>query len=227
MALNDSQRAAIRGKFEAFVRRRLAGATRLDVTELRPNPFLVDILIRGLGFDRAEQVATFIVNQRFERGAVTSMGTTLQDVARIVAGPESGSGTDGADLEVHRDGVRYFVQVKSGPVTINKDIASEISRDLNSARQRYGGNSVAILGVCYGTDLEVNPIGRGILTERGVRILAGAEFWDFLSNDKGTMDEIQSIARETAQSTAGVLTEALRRQVDALTPIIREQQGLP
>lgn len=227
MALNDSQRDAIRQRFEAFVRSRLRGANKLDAAALRPNPFLVDILIRGLGFDRAEQVATFLVNQRFERGAVTSMGTTLQHVARIVAGPESGSGTGGADLEVHRAGIRYFVQVKSGPVTINKDIASEISRDLNSARQRYGGNSVAVLGICYGTNEEVNPIGRGILQERGISILAGVAFWEFLSGEAGTMDEIQAIARETAQSTAGALTAALKAQVDALTPVIRTQQGLP
>lgn len=227
MALTPDQRAAVHDSFRRFVQRRSRAASSLDVAELRPNPFLLELLIRGLGFQKAEQVAAFIVNQRFERGAVTSMGTTLQEICRLVAGPDSGSGTGGADLEIHRDSTRYFVQIKSGPVTVNRDIATQIASELNSARSRYGAGAVAILGICYGTTAELNPIAKAVLDDRGISVLVGTDFWDFLGDSTGVMGEVQEIARQTAREAAASLTSTIQQQIAVLTPIIREQQGLP
>ena len=51
--------------------------------------------------------------QRLERGSVTAFGSTLQAIAKDIAG--HATGVAGADIMLQRDGRRYYIQVKSGP----------------------------------------------------------------------------------------------------------------
>lgn len=212
MPLSDEQRERIAVEFRAFVRRRIAGIEELKPENFRPNPFLAAVL-------GPELMASFPVNQRFERGVVTSFGTTLQNVARIVAGPRSGSGTGGADLEMQDNGNRYFVQIKSGPNTASGDIADAISDKLNSARARYGRGAVGVLGLCFGTLDEVHPIARKAFESHGIAIWAGKEFWKIISGgDEMMLEQVLAIA-ETVGEDSSQLHEAFRLKIDELSPI--------
>jgi hypothetical protein len=220
--LSDEQRSEVSRQFRNFLMRRVVAARKMDFEQLQPNPFLIELLVQGLGFTTADQVARFLVSQRFERSAVTAMGKTLQNIARVVAGPQSGSGVEGADLEIHRDGVRFFFQVKSGPLTINRDIANRISARLNTARRIYERTSVAVLGICYGAAAQVNPIARNILDDHGISIYAGEEFWTFISDgDSDVMGEIQSIARSTIRERSDSVSDALDGKIHEMVPLVR------
>jgi hypothetical protein len=123
------------------------------------------------------------------------MGSALQRVARNIAG--QGTGVAGADIEKMRDGRRYFIQVKSGPDTANKDIAQNIAALLNSARARDPG-AVCLLGVCYGRPDQISGIAHREMESRGVGLLVGREFWEFIGDDPGTMGEVLELAAEAA-----------------------------
>ena len=203
MTLSDTQRAAIRKEFEAFLRRRIAAVSSRIPDSDELNPFLTAVLGPRL-------MADMRVHQAFERGVVTSFGGTLQRVARIVAGQASGSGTGGADLEMTEHERRYFVQIKSGPKTANKDIAEKISDKLNSARARYGAGATGVLGVCFGTLDQVNPIARPEFENRGIEIWIGRDFWTRISQgEASTYDEILDLASE-----ASVVGSDLQRVFD-------------
>ncbi len=228
--LSDEQAAEIEDQFRGFARRSVTNLRKLSASSLTPNPFLIELLIRGLGYQTAEQVAWFMVNQRFERSIVTSMGTTFQRVAHIVAG-EIGSGTAGADMEIQRNDVHYFVQIKSGPVTANQDIAEQISSKLQSARRRYGANAlgttaIVVLGICYGT--QAGDIPRRVLQERGVEIMVGENFWTFLSGgDPTTMTAVRTIARRAIIPATGAVADILSEKVRLVIPMVQAEYGLP
>lgn len=218
MPLTDGQREAIRGAFDDFIDSRIAQVGRFAVSELNQNPLLAAVY-------GPELMAEFMIHQRFERSTVTSFGFTLQKVARIVAGTESASGTGGADLEVTLGGTRYFVQVKTGPSTANKDIADSISTKLNSARARFGAGAAGALGVCFGTLDAVHPIARKEFESRGIALWVGASFWEIIGGgDPDTLHSVLGIATESATRAAGLraafelkaveLAKDIRKRVD-------------
>jgi predicted RecB family endonuclease len=57
----------------------------------------------------------WLVSQRLERGAVTSFGSALQEVAKVFS---EGTGVEGADVLKTKGGTHYHIQVKSGPNTV-------------------------------------------------------------------------------------------------------------
>ena len=196
MALSDAQRAAIRTEFAAFLRRRIDAARSRVASDDDVNPFLTAVLGPRL-------MADMRVHQTFERGVVTSFGGTLQKIARLVAGPGSGSGTGGADLELTTGGHHYFVQIKSGPKTVNKDIAEAISANLNSARARYDAGAVGVLGVCFGTLAQLNKIARPELERRGIEVWIGRDFWTQVGHgDESTYDQLLEIAAQASVAGA-------------------------
>jgi hypothetical protein len=123
------------------------------------------------------------------------MGTALQTVAKVIAG--QGSGVAGADIEKVRDGRRYFIQIKSGPDTANKDIAQNIATLLNSARAR-DPEAICLLGVCYGRPDQISGIAHREMQTRGVGLLIGREFWEFIGDGPGTMADVLELAGEAA-----------------------------
>jgi len=218
MALSEEKRVAIRAAFDDFIDSRIAQVGSFAASELNQNPLLAAVY-------GPELMAEFMIHQRFERSTVTSFGFTLQRVARIVAGEESASGTGGADLEVTVAGTRYFVQVKTGPSTANKDIADAISTKLNSARARFGAGAAGALGVCFGTLSDVHPIARKEFESRGIALWVGASFWEIISGgDPDTLQAVLGIAAESSTRAVGLrsafeskaveLAKDIKKQVD-------------
>ena len=59
-----------------------------------------------------ETLLRYRLAQRVERGSVTAFGTTLQAIAKDIAG--HATGVAGADIMLVRDNRHYSIQVKSG-----------------------------------------------------------------------------------------------------------------
>lgn len=195
MALSDEQRREILDIFEKFVAQRAKNLSKLKLDDLKFNVVALRASAKMLDFETAVDLLRYRVAQHVERGSVTAMGTALQKVAKIIAG--AGSGVEGADIEVVKGGHRYFVQIKSGPDTANKDIAQNIATLLNSARLRDPEAS-CVLGVCYARPDQISGIAKGELQSRGVALKVGREFWEFISGDTDCMAEIMELAREGA-----------------------------
>ena len=200
MPLTEDQRARIAEIFARFLEKRVQNLQALTLEDLKFNVVALRVSAEMLEFSTPLDLMRYRLAQHLERGAVTAMGTALQAVAREIAG--SGSGVAGADIEVtDESGHRYFVQVKSGPDTANKDIAQNIGMLLNSARARDQKAS-CVLGVCYARPEQISVIAKAELVSRGVALKVGREFWEFISGDPDCLDELLELAGERASGGA-------------------------
>ncbi len=192
MPINSHQRDEIKRIFTEFLRRRIRAIRRLRLRDLDINPFVLRLYSQQLGLSDSESIVRWLVQQRLERGTVTALGTALQRVARVFS---EGTGVEGADIMKTKDGRHYYIQVKSGPNTVPKDMARRISELLHSAQRRNAG-SVALFAMCYGSPDRVSSIVRKYVE---VEWIIGKEFWEFISDDPNCLDEIYTIATEVSQ----------------------------
>ena len=197
MPLSSDKRDKVRRIFEDFLRARAKTIRRLKIQHLNVNPFLIRLLARELNLNDSKSIVTWLVQQRLERGTVTSFGNALQEAAKVFS---EGSGVEGADILKTKKGTHYHIQIKSGPNTIPKDLGVRISQLLRSAQRRNRG-SVALYGMCYGSKEQVSGVVRKYVKEEGgVDWLSGREFWEFISDDPACIDEIYEIAEEVSKT---------------------------
>ncbi|MDX6510558.1 MAG: hypothetical protein QOE36_62 [Gaiellaceae bacterium] len=226
MPLTQDQRKRIATIFARFLDARVKNLQSLTLGDLKFNVVALRVSAEMLEFATPLDLMRYRLAQHLERGAVTAMGTALQAVARELAG--SGTGVAGADIEVtDQSGHRYFVQVKSGPDTANKDIAQNIGALLNSARARDPTAS-CVLGVCYARPEQISGIAKAELVSRGVALKVGREFWEFISGDPNCLDELLELAGEAASggTSGGVrFAELVEAKVEKLAAAFEARYG--
>ncbi len=194
--LAPEQRDSVLSILRAFLAQRLANLEKLSLSNITFNVLALRASTALFELNDAEALLRYRLTQRLERGWVTALGTALQAIARQVGG--GGTGVEGADLMVVRNDRTHYLQMKSGPEGLNKDIAQNIASQLNSARARDPG-SVCSVAVCYGRIDQIQPMVRAELENRGIGLLVGREFWEFLSGDPACMDELLELARAAAE----------------------------
>lgn len=199
MPLTSDQRERARHQFDRFLQRRVENLEQLTLSHLKFNVVLTRVTATMLELETPEAILRARLAQHLERGSVTAFGTTLQSIAKDIAG--EATGVAGADIMLTRDGRHYYIQVKSGPDTANQDIAQNISTLLNAARAR-DPEAICFLGVCYARPDQISPIVRGQLEQRGVGLKVGREFWEFISGDPGCLDELLELSSASADEAA-------------------------
>lgn len=225
MPLTSDQRVRIQKTFAAFLAARSRNLDKLSLDHLKFNVVALRTSAKILDFNSPLDLMTSRLAQHVERGASTAMGTALQAVAKEITG--SGTGVAGADIEVTRDGQRYYVQVKSGPDTANKDIAQNIGTLLNSARAR-DPSAACVLGVCYARPEQISSIAKKELVARGVGLKVGREFWEFISGDPNCMAEVLELAGAAAdEPLAGgeSFADRVERKTEELTAVFESRYG--
>jgi hypothetical protein len=182
----------IRKQLQAIADRRLKALDNIKIENLDFNPFLLKLLC----LNSAREIAEFMVSQRTERSVVTSYGTRIQKIAQIIS--KRGTGVEGADICKEKRGARYYIQVKSGPNTPDKDIMQQINTLLHSAMRRNSG-SVALLGMTYGKRERVSSI---IQRYSQIDWLIGKEFWSFISDNPRFALELFDIITDISENYA-------------------------
>lgn len=197
MPIDVEKRNQIEQIFKKFLLNRVKTVRKLKMLDLDVNPFLIRILSYELGLGNAEAIVRWLVNQRLERGSVTSFGLALQDAAKVFS---EGTGVEGADILKTKRGKHHHIQVKSGPNTVPKDLGVRIAQLLRSAQRRNRG-SLALYGMCYGNKAQVSSIVRKYVQEEGgVDWISGKEFWKFISDDPHCLEQIYEIAAEVGKT---------------------------
>ncbi|RME31747.1 MAG: hypothetical protein D6793_11915 [Thermoflexia bacterium] len=110
--LPEDKRRQIQQIFENFLRERARAIRRLRIEDLDVNPFLIRLLSKELGLQDARSIVRWLVNQRLERGTVTSFGLALQKAAQVFS---EGTGVEGADILKTREGRHYYIQREKRP----------------------------------------------------------------------------------------------------------------
>ena len=219
--MNSEQADRVREAFVDFLRDRAGKLRQLKLRDIDFNPFLIRLYSgpHALGLTDAKDIIAWRMAQRMERGTVTSLGTAFQKAAAAFA---DRTGVEGSDLvKIKRAGTRtqtYYIQLKSGPNTVPKDLAV-VTRQLLERARDFNRGSVPIYATAYGTKDQISGVVRGYVERQGIRVIAGREFWEFISDDPRCIDEVYAIAAEVArdfrdergQSLAEVLKETEAR----------------
>ncbi len=220
MPLDAEKRNQIKQIFEGFIHDRAQTIRRLKIEDLNINPFLIRILAHEMGLNDARSIIKWLVIQRSMTGANTSMGFRLQKIATLFS---EGTGAEGADIQKTKDGRRYYIQIKSGPSTMDKDAVQHISALLTSVQRRNRG-SVAMIGMCYGTREQVMST---VKKYSDVDWLIGSEFWEFISDDPTCLDEIYAIAGEVGRTFRDAHGQRLSEILeDKIVELAREFESL-
>lgn len=101
--MRDECLPLIKEEFKAIMDSRFNALKKINLANLNFNPFL----LRLLNLDSPRQIAEFMVSQRVERGTVTSFGTRIQKIAKIIT--TRGTGVEGADISLEKGGRRYYI----------------------------------------------------------------------------------------------------------------------
>lgn len=145
-----------------------------------------------MGLKDARSIVHFLLSERFERGAVTSAGDVFQKLASVFCEP---TGVEGADLMKRKEGRYYYIQVKAGPNTVDKDACIKLSSDLRKAQRRHPG-AITVFGMAYGSEEQISSIVRSYL-DVDMKLI-GKDFWAFISDDPDCLQELYEIAGEVA-----------------------------
>lgn len=218
--MDDKKKEAIKKELKGIAEKKFKTLQKINVGKIDLNPYL----LRLLSLNTAQEIAEFIVSQRIERSVVTSYGSRIQTIARILA-DEGGTGVEGADICKVREGKRHYIQIKSGPNTPNKDITKMINSLMAGATRRNHG-SIALLGITYSTRENVSNI---IRQYSQIDWLIGREFWTFIGDNPATAHEIFNIIKEVSDTpkTEGSETYSslLGRKVGEIASQLRERYG--
>lgn len=233
MPLTQQQQSEVEAIFTKMASKAFSRLKDLSLSAHAINPFIAVLVART-----PEGLAEFIVNQRVERGLVTSLGTQLQKIARLVGSVMHSSGVAGADLEgMHNELKRHvLMQVKSGPDTVNLDIAKQIGVNLNQAERRIKAGGLPqqwsvekMLGMCYGQLRHRNGFVLR-LGDDGVDVSKiGRDFWGFITDDPNLYRELFNSALDVAltykNSSGKTLAQAIADAKSSLTAEIEDKYG--
>lgn len=165
-----------------FHRRRLENLSSLKLQKIltRKNPYL----FKAKNILLYQDFVKLLLDAHLSSQEETIFGDFLEGLAifinnQILGGQKSG--IQGIDLEFSKDGVRYLVDIKSGPHWGNSNQIKKMKDNFKKAkiviRQRNPTISVvAVNGCCYGKD---NKPDKGDYYK-----FCGQQFWEFISGNE-------------------------------------------
>lgn len=170
--------------------KRLAKVKKLKLKEvlLRKNPYL----FKAKNVLYPDDLIKLILDATFSSGEEATFGNFLEGLALFICEKVYGgrkSSTKGLDIEFERDGIRYFIALKSGPNWGNSSQIEKMANHFTTAKKTLAtGNSkipsVFVNGCCYGK----------IATDTGDKgdylKLCGQDFWELISGNSNLYIEI-------------------------------------
>lgn len=203
----------IKSILQKFLKNVFKNLKNLTLEKLTPNPLLMKLVGEVAELRTPRDIVNYLLNARIERSTSTSFGSTVQKIATAFG---TTSGVEGADFEISRDinrngvPIKWHIQLKSGPSTVNKDICLQTSRELRSAVRRAPG-SAGLLGITYGKAERVSSITLNYLD---FDFKAGREFWEFISGDPECYKKLWLITIEVAESYTDKSGKTLKQLID-------------
>ena len=164
-AVLDSQHGKGRrdqGSLRRFITRAGEIIGELTAERMIAESAINPILAKSLGFRDFESLSKFYVYQRIGRSLVTSFGTRMEKLVKIIIDGDKG---EWWDVVKETGRVNYYVSVKSGPRDMNKDQTVEFSRKAKQAMEE-DGKAHPFIAMGYGK--EAWPIITNTLGKEGL-----------------------------------------------------------
>jgi predicted GIY-YIG superfamily endonuclease len=185
----------------------------LDKVLKRKNPYL----FKAKYVLTSEEIVKGLVDAHISSNEETIFGDWLEGLAIFINGKVYGgwkSGISGIDLEFDNNGIRYIVNIKSGPNWGNSSQISKMKSDLKTAQRalRTSNSKLSIFcvnGCCYGRD---NKPDKGDYFK-----YCGQNFWEFISGDKNLYTDIIEPLGHKAKERNNDFIEAYSKQINKFT----------
>ena len=171
-----------------FHKQRILSLDSLKLSKVlkRKNPYL----FKAKYVLTSAEIIKGLVDAHISSNEETIFGDWLEGLAIFINNKVYGgwkSGIKGVDLEFDKDGVRYIVNIKSGPNWGNSSQISKMVTDFKTAKRtlRTSNSKIhiaSINGCCYGQD---NTPDKGEYFK-----YCGQRFWEFLSDNVNLYTEI-------------------------------------
>ncbi len=188
-ALLEAVEKYVAANIEFFHMARIDKLKSLKLENLlkRKNPYLYKAKDLNTPQDVVENITAAYMSSAEE----TMFGDWLEDLAIYIAKFVYGgykSSAEGIDLEMDKDGIHYFVSVKSGPNWSNSSSLKKLQENFLKAKRIYHtsghkGHCEAVEGCCYGKDVNV-------VKNDGHYKYCGKLFWEFISGESSLYTEI-------------------------------------
>jgi len=190
----------------------------ITLSNLDINPFLMKVL----NFKTPKDILEFNLYQTVTRSIVTSWGSTVEELLARCGAEKFTEKTKGdragrrPDIKKMFGNKKFYIQVKSGPNTMNVDMVNSLNEVILNYQKREP-SAVFLLGMTYGTKERISSQIRANLSNFENSILIGRHLWDFVSEEKNFHREIFKIldisSREIATKT---FSDHLKDQLIAL-----------
>lgn len=161
---------------KVFHHKRLKKLEEIKLTDIlkRKNPYLY----RAKGIEDSSEIVRSLVRDFLSSHEETLFGNWLEELALFVCNLCFGgkkSSTEGIDLEFEREGIKYFVSIKSGPNWGNNSQIKRMVDNFKSIKKRLPQNTNVefVEGCCY---------GRCGIKNKGFYVkYCGKDFWELIS----------------------------------------------
>lgn len=169
-----------------------------------------------------EELVRSIIDAFMSSSEETTFGNFLERLAIYVSNVLEGgqkSSTKGIDLEFNRNGIRYLIDIKSGPNWGNSSQIAKMEDNFKKARrtlQTSGGdvNVQFINGCCYGVDDK---------PERGGYLkLCGQRFWLLITGDSDFYLKIIEPLGYQARERSEAFQELFTKKLISFTSVFHE-----
>lgn len=205
----------VRKHIQHFHNKRLQSLDKLILKTVlkRKNPYLY----KAIFVLTAADIVKGIVDAHISSSEEGIFGDWLEGLAihinkTVFNGRKSGIAS--IDLEFDKDGVRYIVNIKSGPNWANSSQIAKMKSDFMVARKSLrtsnsGLQVTAVNGCCYGTDPKPD---KGDYFK-----YCGQKFWGFISGDENMFTDIIEPLGTSAKQKNNAFLQAYSRQMNIFT----------
>lgn len=236
-----------------FITTQIKNINNLTLEDIDLNPHL--IFLMGL---KDREVFDFFVTQTISRSIVTSWGMNVEkflkysgclsniNIKNILTDSIGASkfkelkGSK-ADLVKIKDNKLYFIQVKSGPNTMNVEMIEGLNKamsimessDIDKINEYLNGQGyneiesvIAILGMTYGNRSRISKQIKANLTDFESKTKIGHELWDFISEEGDYSDVLLNIIDKASQfftPSNNNLSKIIIEKVDEIYKIWQEK----
>lgn len=158
----------------------------LKKDDIAINPFLAG----ALKLNQKKDIIKFFLMQRLQRGIVTSFGTLLQEIAKIL---DSEANIEDIDLIIKKDHKVHYVQLKSGPEGFTRPALRKTKGAFDKLKAKDPA-CVTTIAFCYGVKSQLSKIwGKEVYKSADI-VLVGKEFWDYFFGE-GCYEKLINIFR--------------------------------
>lgn len=211
-----------------FIQKQIIAINNMTLEGLNANP----LLCKALKLNNPDEFVKFYMYSAISRSIVTSMGYLVQDLmlyssANVYDGKhyEASYGTKWDVVIEKLDGVRSYIEVKSGPNDMDKTQILSYDKAINSVRRN---GEKAFLGITYGKKDGVyvsTSILETYVSDWRNKTLIGAELWDYISDNSNYHMILMNTIQSTAEAFLGTasLTVEIDNKIELLLDDFRQK----